>query len=162
MKQIELSQGKYAIVDNADYEWLSGWKWTYLMTKRHEYACRNVYRPRKQHGMMHREIMQPEKGIVVHHKNGNGLDNRRGNLLICTMQWHKSLYRGSGSRKPGQRQRNRYKGVRKTPGGRWAVTYQRKYTGTYQTEERAALAYNNAAMKKPRRGEYLNALPGDR
>ena len=33
---------------------------------------------------MHREIMQPEKGMEVHHRNYNPLDNRRENLHICT------------------------------------------------------------------------------
>ena len=160
MKQIELSQGKYAIVDDADYEWLSEWKWTYLITKGHEYACRNVYRPRKQHGMMHREIMRPGAGMVVHHLNGNGIDNRRANLLVCTPQRHKSFYGGSGSRRPEKTQKNKYKGVCRTPGGRWAVTYQRRYIGTYNTPEDAALAYNDAAMKQPRPGEYLNPVSG--
>ena len=37
---------------------------------------------------------------------------------------------------------------------------QRRYIGTYNTPEDAALAYNDAAMKQPRPGEYLNPVSG--
>lgn len=33
---------------------------------------------------MHRMIMDPPRGMVVHHINNNGLDNRRANLVVVT------------------------------------------------------------------------------
>ena len=81
IRYIALTQGKYAIVDTADYEWLNQWKWCAARSGNLWYAYR------KHHGKtvrMHQLIMNPPKGRVVDHINGNGLDNRRANLRICT------------------------------------------------------------------------------
>ena len=81
IRYIALTQGKYAIVDAADYEWLNQWKWCAARTGNLWYAYR------KHHGKtirMHQLIMKPPKGKVVDHINGNGLDNRRANLRVCT------------------------------------------------------------------------------
>jgi HNH endonuclease len=81
IRYIALTQGRYAIVDAADYEWLNQWKWCAARTGNLWYAYR------KQHGKtvrMHQLIMNPPKGKVVDHINGNGLDDRRDNLRICT------------------------------------------------------------------------------
>jgi len=81
VRYISLTRGQFAIVDAADFEWLSKYRW---------YAtCSNgvYYAGRKKHGSsirMHREIMKPPEGMVVHHIDGNGLDNRRVNLCVCT------------------------------------------------------------------------------
>lgn len=43
---------------------------------------------------MHREVAKPDEDKVIDHINGNTLDNRRGNLRICTRsqnQWNKTL-----------------------------------------------------------------------
>jgi len=78
---IPLTKGKFAIVDKADYERLSKYKW--FVTDGRDgkfYAARKEgYRIIP----MHRDIMQPPPGMVVHHINHNGLDNRRCNLQIC-------------------------------------------------------------------------------
>jgi HNH endonuclease len=81
IRYIALTQGRYAIVDAADYEWLNQWKWCAARSGNLWYAYR------KHHGKtvrMHQLIMNPPKGMVVDHINGNGLDDRRDNLRICT------------------------------------------------------------------------------
>lgn len=81
IRYIALTQGQYAIVDAADYAWLNQWKWCAARSGDRWYAYR------KHHGKtvrMHQLIMGPPKGKVVDHVNGNGLDNRRANLRICT------------------------------------------------------------------------------
>ena len=53
---------------------------------------------------MHREIMQPPKGMVVDHVNGNGMDNSRANQRVCTQEQN-----GHSSRP--HRRSSRFKGV---------------------------------------------------
>lgn len=80
---IGLTKNKVALVDAADFPWLSLYKWSAMKRGRTFYARR---RRGRRMIMMHREIMQPEKGMVVDHKNRHGLDNRRENLRVCTAQ----------------------------------------------------------------------------
>lgn len=78
MKHIELSQGKYAIIDNEDFEWLSQWKW---------YFIPQGYAFRSQSGKtiyMHRKILNTPKEKLTDHINRNKLDNRKVNLRIAT------------------------------------------------------------------------------
>ena len=82
MKKILLSQGKYALVDDEDFLFLSRWKWCVSMMKAGPYAVR-----RKPGGgtlLMHRIVVGAQKGLDVDHRNGNTLDNRRSNLRLCT------------------------------------------------------------------------------
>lgn len=78
MKTIVLTQGKAALVDDGDFEFLSKFKW-------HAHKDRHTYYARSRHGgatlRMHRLICgDPEPGFVIDHINGNGLDNRRVNM----------------------------------------------------------------------------------
>ena len=87
MKTIELTRGKVALVDDADFVVLSQYSWC---TKRdgHQFYA---HRSKKQQGktittMMHRQITGLAVGNTyqVDHINGDGLDNRRENLRICS------------------------------------------------------------------------------
>lgn len=44
MRKIPLTQGKFALVDDADFDWLNQWKWYALKTKTTFYAVRKVSR----------------------------------------------------------------------------------------------------------------------
>jgi hypothetical protein len=81
IRYIPLTKGLYAIVDAADYEWLSKYKWTALIVGDKAYAIRSH---KGKTILMHREIMQPPPGMVVDHINGVSLNNRRCNLRVCT------------------------------------------------------------------------------
>lgn len=79
MRRIALTQGQVALVDDADYEWLSQWEWYAMKAPRTFYARRNGPRNSKGHQtsvLMHHEIFGGEPD----HINRNGLDNRRSNL----------------------------------------------------------------------------------
>ena len=43
MKQIPLTQGKFALVDDEDYEFLMQWKWCTLRIRNKYYAVRSQY-----------------------------------------------------------------------------------------------------------------------
>ena len=86
---IPLTQGKYAIVDTEDYDWLMQWRWFAVKNGRTYYAGRNTYLVqtgglKRTRIHMHRVIMQTPLGSEIDHCNHNGLDNRKCNMRICT------------------------------------------------------------------------------
>lgn len=98
MKEIPLSQGKVALVDDEDYKYLKLFKWYAKESKKSWYAVRmehihrHSYRGRKTKGRrkrkvfrMHNVIMNPKDNQIVHHKYGNGLNNQRENLELTTL-----------------------------------------------------------------------------
>lgn len=98
-KNIPLSQGKVAIVDDEDYDELSRWKWC-ISSK--GYAVRNGSGQRKGQTIhMHREIIGvPPDGMETDHKNQNKIDNRKVNLRHCTRtvnQCNKGKYQNNKS-----------------------------------------------------------------
>lgn len=88
MKKIPLSQGKFALVDDADFEVLSAFKWSVYNDNHTFYAKRTV--PRDASGkykviLMHREILGDEcDGLDTDHIDCDGLNNQRSNLRPCT------------------------------------------------------------------------------
>jgi len=95
MKTITLSNGLQTIVDDADYEYLSKWKWKFHKASGcgGGYAARTCYyKETKSFGviLMHRLLNSTPEGEGTDHINGNKLDNRRENLrtvsAVCNMQ----------------------------------------------------------------------------
>lgn len=149
-KTLELSQGKVALVDDEDYEWLSRWKWTY----NNGYAVRRERRDGKRHTIwLHLEIIQPPEGYKLDHKNRDGLDNRRKNLRICT-EIQNNINRRSG-------RGNGYRGVQKRKQDtRWrAVIYLNKKLiriGAFDNAVDAAKAYDEKARELYGEFAYTN------
>jgi len=90
MKKIELSLGKYALVDDSDYDYLSKWKW-YAHRKSESctfYAIRTSYdNLSKITKYMHRVIA--DKYVTadyeeLDHIDRDGLNNQKENLRTCT------------------------------------------------------------------------------
>lgn len=85
-KEIPLTQGKVALVDDDDFEVLNQVKWH--VTYHVGYTAYAVHsmgpRSRVKSVYMHRQIMNAPDGVEVDHINGNGLDNRRENLRLAT------------------------------------------------------------------------------
>jgi hypothetical protein len=83
-KQILLTQGKTAIVDDEDFEALSKYKWHAVKVSRMFYANRLQVITRKSIRMQWHIIGKPQKGLEIDHINRNGLDNRKENLRFVT------------------------------------------------------------------------------
>jgi hypothetical protein len=155
MKEILLTQGKVAIVDDADYEYLSKYKWHAIKYKNGFYAGKSSSRKigAKRVIHMHRFILSPEKNKLVDHIDGNGLNNSRSNLRITD-------YSKNGmNRKKEIGLSSKYKGVSyrsKTNRWRSLICINRKQIeiGVYKSEIEAAIAYNKKAIELY--GEYSN------
>jgi hypothetical protein len=86
MKQLELTKGKFAIIDDEDYEYLSQWKWSFddLYAVRGEYLGKLEGKYKYKKIYMHKVINQTPKGLETDHINHDKLDNRRCNLRSVT------------------------------------------------------------------------------
>lgn len=95
MKEIPLTQGYIAIVDDDDYDFLCDCKW-YVQKKgtnsSHPYAATKI---KNKHVKMHRLLARAKGKEIVDHINGNTLDNRRRNLRIGDHKLNASNRRGS-------------------------------------------------------------------
>ncbi len=104
MREVTLTRGKFALVDDADYALVAQHKWYALKVKNCYYAARSVWNPRRII-LMHRVIMglQPCDEEVTDHRNRNGLDNQRCNLKVCTQQENLRNRGAKGAYKKGNR-----------------------------------------------------------
>jgi hypothetical protein len=84
--RIYLGEGEWTILDQQDYYRLGNFKWWLKGFPTKCYASRSskVGPMKTRFVSLHREIMNPPKGLVVDHRNGDGLDNRRANLRLAT------------------------------------------------------------------------------
>jgi len=87
VKKIKLTQEQYALVDDEDFEYLNQFKWHahWFKNTSSYYAERTIQKNNRTRTiLMSRVIKKPSKGLQVHHKNHDTLDNRRCNLEIVT------------------------------------------------------------------------------
>ena len=87
MKEIALTQGQFALVDDCEYERLSQFKWYAHKNYKTFYAVRHSPRIKGKRYLIymhHKIIGKPPKNYVSDHENGNGLDNQRENLRFVT------------------------------------------------------------------------------
>lgn len=153
MKEIPITKGYVALVDDEDFDWLSQWKWqARFIPGRTVYAQRTQRLTPGVHGLrktitMHRAIMNAPDGLDVDHVNLDGLDNRRANLRLCTPS--QNAY-NVGVR---PHSRSGYKGVRfHKQSGLWrariTVAGVVISLGYHNTAEDAARAYDAAARRE--------------
>lgn len=143
MKEIPLTRGAVAIVDNDDFEYLNQFRW-YLNSE--GYAVRDKRSGGKRTRIrMHREIIKTPDGMDTDHINNNRLDNRKENLRTCSRAENicNSLIRKDNT--------SGYKGVSYfKPAKKWKmqITMNGKSICKYfDNPKDAAIAYNDAATK---------------
>src|SRR5690606_2692728 len=81
---IPLTQGFVALVDEMDAERVATRSWFAVKAGRTVYAHSAAQPDGSPAVGLHIFIMRPEPGLVVDHRDGDGLDNRRANLRVCT------------------------------------------------------------------------------
>lgn len=92
MKEIKLTRGLVALVDDEVFEELNQFKWCAIKSPRGKfYAVRNAYLGggRSKTILMHRVILNAPAGLQVDHIDGESLDNHRANLRLATDQQNK-------------------------------------------------------------------------
>ncbi len=164
MKKIPLTQGKVAVVDDEDYDWLIEWKWSYA-----DYpncgAFRNQLKGESEDISlkMHRAIWERHNGpipedLLINFIDGNGLNNKKQNLRLAT--WSQSQW----NQKPRTGCTSQYKGVA------WQDTKWRSkiklngkqiHLGYFDDEKEAARTYNKAALTYFGEFAQLNEIEKD-
>jgi hypothetical protein len=137
-KEILLSQGKIAIVDDDDYERLSAYKWCYSSSTGYAISARKLGGKKI---LLHRFLLNAPPNKVTDHINRDKLDNRKENLRLCS--------RAENNCNIGIRSHNKgiYKGVYWVPTRqKWQVTIRHNkkpmYLGLFDNQHEAALMYN--------------------
>ena len=149
---IPLTQGKFAIVDAADYPALSCYKWTVLAAPNTFYAVRSQGKTQIR---MHRQILNAPPHLVVDHINHNGLNNARTNIRLCTRA------QNNRNKQPHKNSSSKYKGVAwKKKQKKWVARIRKGkksyHLGYFKKETDAARAYDKKAKELFNEFAYLN------
>jgi hypothetical protein len=148
VKEVFLTRGYVALVDDEDYGNVMRYRWYVLKARkcrRTPYATRKGKRGETPIVSMHRHILG-NRWPEIDHINGNGLDNRRSNLRPCNRSQNLANSRDR------DRKWSHYRGVTFCEeSGRWHAQLQyrgkHRHLGTFLCEEDAAAAYDLAARR---------------
>lgn len=179
MKLIPLTQGKFAMVDDEDYDFLMQWKWFAKKSGKYFYAARGIFsgkysdagNPLSDFILMHRVILNTPKELFGDHVDHNTLNNQKYNLRNCTKNQNganKSSAKNSTSKYLGVSFKENVTKYNTTLGRKVSITKRWRATikvngkhkhlayfpSTKQGEKDAALCYNEAAKKY--HGEFAN------
>lgn len=139
---------KEVLIDDDDYDRIKDYSWCFMISDNRPYALTRFYTEKQgKNILLHRFIMDCPDNMVIDHINHNTLDNRKCNLRICTDKEN-----SRNSKKPDIKCSSKYKGVcfcKQTKLWTSQIMVNRKYIWLkrHKTEELAALAYNEAAIK---------------
>jgi hypothetical protein len=151
--EIVLTQGKVTVVDDADAPMVAGHHWTAMRVpnKTRDTWYAKATGPGNTSILMHRLLLGAEKGQLVDHKDGNGLNNRRENIRLASHQGNAANRRSV--RGSEMLIRTAYRGVYKPDDEFFfIVRVGHDRIGKYATAEAAAAAFDEAARK--RYGEF--------
>lgn len=136
MRDISLTKGFVAIIDDDDFYLVSQYKWFITSTKGTNYAASDNRRKGGKYIYMHRLILNADEIYEVDHINHNGLDNRKENLRLVSHR--ENLMNRRKKNKTG------YSGVVESNGrylARIRINGEKIYLGMFDTAYNAHLAY---------------------
>jgi hypothetical protein len=146
MKEIRLTKGYVALVDDDDYDAISKYKWRVKISENTNYAITSKWINGKAVSfLMHRIIMAPLVNEWIDHVNRNGLDNRCCNLRKCNRAENRANSKDNGGT-------SKYKGVSWSRNmGKWRanimINHKILHLGYFNNEKQAARVYDMVAMK---------------
>ena len=145
MKQITLTRGLAALIDDEDYPRVSRFKWSAVKCNGKFYAARRpMVRGKGQTIYLHRFLLEAAPGLEGDHIDGDGLNCVRSNLRICTHAENRRNNKIQANNTSG------YRGVSWCRSrSKWEayinLNRQRHNLGRYPNAEDAARAYDHAA-----------------
>lgn len=144
MKEIPVTGGHVALVDDEDYDFLSKFSWSSHKPRRSNTVYARRFVSKGAYELMHREVLKGESR--VDHRDGNGLNNCRLNLRPCTQA------QNMGNMEKVKSHSSRYKGVHFYKRlNKWMAyicpNYSKVHLGYFDSENDAASAYNHAAQQ---------------
>jgi hypothetical protein len=148
MREIQLTQGLFSLVDDDDYQKLSSYNWSANCLGGRYYAVARLPGKKGVTVLLHRFLLSADSGAYIDHINGDTLDNRRSNLRACTNSQNSRNSRKLATKKTS----SKYKGVCLPKRSKKWLAYitvdrRRINLGSFTTEVEAAKAYNEAAVK---------------
>lgn len=144
---VALTQGKFALVDEERFADINAFAWWWSRSgaaaRQEGRLGRRIY--------MHHVVMPPAPGMLVDHKNGDGLDNRLCNLRQATQPENQRNVRKAKGR-------GKFKGVYFHTARRVFIAQidangRTRHLGSFKTEVAAARAYDAAAIEL--HGEFV-------
>ena len=99
MKEIKLSRGLSALVDDDDFEKFGSMKWYAQTTPSGGvYAARTIWGPPRKIILLHRAIMKvSDRHVKVDHENHNTMDCQKKNLRVSTNSQNMANRSGANS-----------------------------------------------------------------
>lgn len=169
VRQIIINSPKYGqkicLVDSEDFEFVNCYKW-FLVKGRHTFYAsankwsNNINRPFQMHRFIMKIYNDLTPKIIIDHKNGDALDNRKCNLRMCSnaenirnaqiSNNNTTGYKGVHMKKEHGR-RKRYVAKIRTDVGEIGL-------GHFMSASEAAIAYNEAAIKYHGEFAFLNKV----
>lgn len=152
---VVLTKGYESMIDLADVDLISRWRWSAVEMRAGAYARRNRL---GKSVPLHRFLMGEPDGLCIDHINGNTLDNRRSNLRVATVAqngWNarKRTDNSTGARGVSHHPRDRRFHANIRSNGR------KVFLGSFASLEEASVAYEHAARQL--RGEFVRPLVGE-
>lgn len=154
MKRIPLTKGKFALVDDEDFDSLSELNW---YCSYYNYAVRMTPRPHRSVLHMSRFILNCPPGKEVDHIDGDTLNNQKSNLRICNRKQNcqnKKTPKHNTSGFKGVSKDNKRKAYRVTIN----IDGKQLFLGYFKNKREAAKVYNYAAKKLFQKFAKVNKL----